>query len=119
MLYDQPGPIRAYKLVNEQAEGPVYGSLKYEVGKTVRVPVKDVSADPLLDCGPGINLGSFVWCASEWRPGYRILVCEFDVADLVCVPIGGGKFRVSKCTVIGEKDLAEVGLVPVKVEETG
>src|SRR3990167_4152220 len=38
MLLDQPGPLRAYKLVNEASEGPFNGGIKYEIGEPVEDP---------------------------------------------------------------------------------
>jgi len=56
----------------------------------------------------------------DWREGYRILIMEFSPkrkngAPNICVPIGSdGKFRVWECTMVGEKDLKELGLVKEK-----
>jgi hypothetical protein len=36
MLLDQPGPIRAYKLVTADGEGPFNGGIVYKVGKSVK-----------------------------------------------------------------------------------
>jgi hypothetical protein len=47
----------------------------------------------------------------EWNSGRRVLVVEFTAADIVAIPIGDGKFRVRRCTVIREVDLVEIGLV--------
>ena len=42
----------------------------------------------------------------EWIEGYRILVVEFEAADITSIPTGtDGKFRVHRCTVIAEKSL--------------
>jgi uncharacterized protein YjbI with pentapeptide repeats len=107
MLYDQPGKIRAYKLVTAWGYGPFHGTLKYEVGKTVKAAA---DTDATKDCAAGINLATLPWCLREWQPGYRILVAEFTAADIAAIPIGGGKFRVSRCRIVGEKDLADLGL---------
>ena len=74
MLKDQPGKIRAYKLVNEDSEGPFsrslgYGAIQYEVGRS-----------------------------------YEIADASTEATD--------GKFRVFRCSIVGEKDLVEIGLVP-------
>ena len=39
---------------------------------------------------------------------YRL--AEFEAKDIAAIPIGSdGKFRVHRCTIVGEKDLAELG----------
>ena len=106
MLYDQPGPIRAYKLVNEKGEGIYNGGLTYEVGKTVVEP--DADTDPTRACAAGINLATLDWCLREWSPGNRVLLCEFTAADIAAIPIGDGKFRVKRCTVVAEKDVSKL-----------
>ena len=111
MLRDQPGPIRAYKLVDARLRSPIQstGKLMFAVGSTVTAP--SVNADETVQCGAGINLATLPWCMREWKPGWRILLVEFTAADIVAIPIGDGKFRVRACRVVGEKDLVELGLV--------
>jgi hypothetical protein len=111
MLHDQVGKIRAYKLVNEAAEGPTYGGIKYEKGKEYSVDGADTDVDVL--CGAGINVATLPWCMKEWREGFRILVIEFTAKDIAAIPTASdGKFRLHRCKVVGEKDLKEIGLVP-------
>ena len=112
MLLDQPGPIRAYKLVNEDGEGHVNGGLKYVIGQSVEVA--DANTDPTEHCAAGVNVATLDWCIREWRAGYRILVVEFTAADIAAIPTAtDGKFRLHRCTVVGEKDLSEIGLAEV------
>jgi hypothetical protein len=113
LLLDQPGAIRAYKLVIENGDGPFKGGILYEVGKTYEVA--EASTDESEACGAGINLATLDWCLKEWSIGRRILVAEFTAADIAAIPIGSdGKFRVRRCTIVGEKPLEECGL---KTEE--
>ena len=115
MLLDQPGKIRAYKLVNSEGYGPFHGGLKYEVGGSIEVG--DADTDETEQCGAGINLATLDWCMKEWKEGYRILVVEFEAADIAAIPTAtDGKFRVRRCSVVAEKDLAEIGLVKVEEE---
>ena len=110
MLLDQPGPIRAYKLVNEYGEGHVNGGLKYVIGESVEVP--DANTDPAEHCAAGVNVATLDWCMREWRTGYRILIVEFMASDIAAIPTAtDGKFRLHRCAVVGEKDLTEIGLV--------
>ena len=110
MLHDQPGLIRAYKLVNEDGEGHVNGGLKYVIGESVEVA--DANTNVTEHCAAGVNVATLDWCMHGWRAGYRILVVEFTAADIAAIPTAtDGKFRLFRCKVVGEKDLREIGLV--------
>ena len=110
ILLDQPGKIRAYKLVTPDGYGPIKGGLRYEVGKTVEV--ENANTDSTVECGAGINVATLPWCLRSWRSGYRILIVEFTKKDIAAIPVGDGKFRVSKCKVVKEYefDPVELGL---------
>jgi hypothetical protein len=82
MLLDQVGPVRAYKLVN-------------------------ACGDDRLDQGV---VGTLPWCLRAWEPGDRMLIVEFEAADIIGVPAGDGELRVSRCRVVGEKELDPVKL---------
>jgi len=113
-LLDQPGKIRAYKLINQQGEGPFSGGINYLNEKAFSA---DANMDEQEPCAAGINLATLDWCIKEWQEGYRILVMEFtakrkDGTPNICIPIASdGKFRVWECERVGEKDLVELGLV--------
>ena len=110
LLLDQIGKIRAYKLVNAENEGPYRGGLVYKIGKSVSV--KNPCADEQQQCAAGISLATLDWCIKEWREGYKILICEFARKDIAAIPIAtDGKFRVSRCKILGEKDLQEIGVI--------
>jgi len=110
LMFDQPGEIRAYKLVNSSFEGPFRGGIAYEVGKFYDVPNADTNSSS--ECGAGINLATLDWCMREWIKGYRILVAEFTAADIAAIPTAtDGKFRVRRCKIVAEKDLVEIGLI--------
>ena len=115
LLLYQPGPIRACKLVKANGEGPYNGGLVYKVGQAYEVD--NASDDENESCGAGINLATIDWCLKEWREGYRILWAEHTAEDIACIPIGpAGKYRVHRCTIVGEADLAEFGLVEPEKE---
>lgn len=108
MLLDQVGKIRAYKLTNSNDEGPFNGGVKYIVGETVSC---EADTNENSQCSYGISVATLDWCISNWQKGYKIKIVEFTAKDIACIPIASdGKFRVSKCKVIGEKDLKELGL---------
>lgn len=109
ILADQPGKIRAYKLINEKNEGIYNGGLTYEINKTVEV--KNANTNENVLCAEGISLATLDWCIKEWSEGYKILLVEFEAKDIAAIPVASdGKFRVFRCKVIAEKDLKELGL---------
>jgi len=107
LLRSQPGKIRAYKLVNENFEGPVCEGIRYEVGETYTVEADDDETEPY---SYGINLTDLGWCLEHWRPGCHVLVVEFTAKDIAAIPVGSREFRVRRCRVIGELDLSDYGL---------
>ena len=114
ILLDQPGPIRAYKIVTAEGEGIYsqlngYRPINYLAAETFEFP--DADSDDTKQCAAGGNLATLDWCIKEWKPGYRILVMEFTAADIAAIPTAtDGKFRVRRCRRVGEKDLKEIGL---------
>jgi len=109
MLHDQPGSIRAYKLVDEKSQGPYsvnkgYTPITYEVGQTYEV--REANDDPNEQCAAGINLCTLDWALRYWQKGYRVLIAEFTADDIVVIPTStDGKFRVRRCKIVGEKDI--------------
>jgi len=101
LLLDQVGPIRAYKLVDSAYQSPIQssGKITYRMGETVEAKA---DTNPDTQCGKGINLATLPWCLKNWQPGYRVLVVEFTAKDVAAVPVGDGKFRVSRAKVIRE-----------------
>ena len=107
MLLDQPGPIRAYKLVNERGEGPLRGGLVWEVGG--QYEVANANTDPNKACGPGLHVATLPWVMREWRDGFKVLIVEFWAADIACIPTAtDGKFRLHRCRVVGERDVSRL-----------
>jgi hypothetical protein len=116
MLLDQPGKIRAYKLVNENGTGPTYSGINYEIGSEIEEA--NACTDEARDCANGINVATLDWCLRGWQPGYRILIVEFEAKDIACIPLGtDGKFRLFRCKVIEEKKLDYEALGLVKPEQ--
>ena len=106
ILLDQPGPIRAYKLVTADGDSPINGTkMRYEIGATIEQP--GANTDPNEACGVGIHVCTLPWALREWRTGFRVLLVEFAAADIACIPTAtDGKFRLHRCTVVGEKDIS-------------
>ena len=106
MLLDQPGKMRAYKLVTMDGKGPWNGG-QYEIGK--RYAAKDADTDKNKQCAPGLNVATLDWVLREWKEGYRVLVVEFTAKDIACIPIGtDGKFRLHRMKVVGKKDVSHL-----------
>jgi hypothetical protein len=104
MLLDQPGKIRAYKLVTEKGVGPLNGGITYEIGE--HYEVADANTDAAQHCAAGINVATLDWCLTKWHPGYRVLIVEFTAADIACIPTAtDGKFRLFRCDVVAEKNI--------------
>ena len=111
ILLDQPGHVRAYKLVNADGWSPIQttGRIQYEIGKTYTIA--DANEDDAVQCGAGINLATLPWCVKQWTDGRRILIAEFTAKDIAAIPMGDGKFRVRKAKIVAEVDLVDLGLV--------
>ena len=107
--------MRLYKLVDDGYGSPIapgsgHPRLIFRVGDTVEV--KDANTDPLVACGPGVNVADLPWCMKEWRPGRRVMVVEFEAKDIACIPTAtDGKIRLFRATVVAEKCLVDLGLV--------
>jgi len=115
LLLDQPGKIRAYKLVNKLGEGPTYGGLVFSVGRTLSV--QEANIDSSVQCGAGINVATLDWCLQEWEPGCKILIVEFEAVDIAAIPTAtDGKFRLHCCKVVGEKDVSYIVETEAKEE---
>ena len=119
MLLDQPGKIRAYKLVDEKYRSPIQprGKLTYKIGDDISVD--DANTDPMHHCAAGVNVATLDWCLKNWSAGNRVLVVEFEAKDIACIPTASdGKFRLHRCTVVAEKplDLEALGLVKKEKE---
>jgi len=100
---DKTGKARAYKLVTKEGEGIYQGGINYLEALEFSVP--EVDADINIKCSYGVNLATLQWCiVNRQANSNRLLLMEFDVKYAVC-PIGSdGKFRVKKCTNVGECD---------------
>jgi uncharacterized protein YjbI with pentapeptide repeats len=116
MLLEQPGAIRAYKLVADDYGSPMEttGRLFYRAGATLDVP--NANTDANADCAAGVNVATLPWAMQNWSPGRRVMLVEFTAADIAAIPLSDGKFRVRRCAVIRELDLIELGLVEKPAE---
>ena len=100
---NKQGKGLGYKLVTFEGEGIFQGGINYLDGDKFQVP--KVDPDAYTQCSYGINLATFQWCLNNKNnESNRLLLFEFNVKDTVCPIASDGKFRVKKCTKIGECD---------------
>ena len=100
---NKSGVAFAYKITTGDGEGIYQGGINYI--KARRFEVDEVDANVNIQCSYGINLATFGWCLNQFTSkSRRLFMFEFNVKDAVC-PVGShGKFRVKKCTKVGECD---------------
>ena len=98
---DKKGFAYAYKVTKENGEGIYYGGINY-ADKSI-IEVDEINTNINEQCATGINLATFSWCLNNFTDkSYRLFMFRFNVKDAVC-PVGSdGKFRVKKCTKVGE-----------------
>ena len=103
IISDSKGYARAYKLIDQGGEGIFQGGLNYFDGTIFEVP--KVDRNEFMQCSYGINLATFKWCLNN-RQGKsnRLLLMKFKVSDAICPVASDGKFRVRKCSRVGEVD---------------
>ena len=112
MLRYQPGPIRSFKLVTKDGSSPIapgcgHAAIQYALGGEF---VASANTDENEQCGAGINLASLDWCLREWKTGWRVLIAEHTAEDIAAIPTASdGKYRVHRCRIVGEVDLAAIG----------
>ena len=100
---NKSGIAYAYKITEASGEGIYNGGINYTEG--IKFEVDEVDPGVNTQCSYGINLATFAWCLNKFAfKTYRLFMFKFNVKDAVC-PIGSdGKFRVKKCTKVGECD---------------
>jgi hypothetical protein len=117
LLFAQPGPVRAYKVVTCDGRSPIHGTrLKYEIGTRVN-SLEEPNRDPAESCGTGIHLATPRWVVDYIRSNrydfdrnaFRVLVVEFNRDDLAAIPYTSeGKFRVRGCTPVADVSKEEL-----------
>lgn len=114
LLLEQPGPLRAYKVVNSDYTSPYFAGegIIYSVGS--EVSSNEADYNPHEDCGKGINVATLAWIHKTveregWHKHfYRIVVIEFMPEDIAAIPMkGAGKFRITRGKVVRELNQEE------------
>jgi hypothetical protein len=97
------GNFRAYKSVKRDFTDHHTGTVDNEPGTVNEMPRNKISDDPNEACHYGFHVGALEYAKSFGSEDRRIIICEVDPADVVCVPYDYShqKMRVCKYTVIG------------------
>jgi len=100
---NKSGVAYAYKVTKADGEGICYSGINYANQDSIEVD--KVDPDVNTQCSYGINLATFSWCLNSFTDkSYRLFMFKFNIKGAVC-PVGSdGKFRVKKCTKVGECD---------------
>jgi len=113
------GNFLAYKGVRRDYKDAHSGTYDNSPGAVHEMPRNKISDDPNEACHEGFHVG-----ALEYARGFseRVVVCEVDPADVVCVPYDYScqKMRVTKYKVIGNHNgefLPETSYEPDDVSE--
>ena len=113
---NEKGIAYAYKITNKDGEGIYQGGINYTKGKTFSVD--SVDKDVNTQCSYGINLATYRWCLeARQTTSQRLFMFKFNISpdNCVCPIASDGKFRVKKCTKVGECDWKGV---PMKQKAT-
>lgn len=98
------GNFLAYKSVSRTFMDHHTGTICNAPGMTVEMPRNQISDDPNTPCHEGLHVGALEY-AENFRSSdiAKIVICEIDPADVVCVPhdYSSMKMRVCRYTVIG------------------
>ena len=80
------------------------GQILNTVGSTIEMPRSDVDDNPNNGCSSGLHVGSHDYANSWAGADGRLMIVEYNPADIVSVPAehGSGKLRVCKYTIIAE-----------------
>jgi len=99
---NKSGTAYAYKVTTANGTGIAYSGIDYLNNDKFE---EAVDTDVYTHCSHGINLATFSWCLNSFTDkSYRLFMFKFNVKDAVCPVASDGKFRVSKCTKVGECD---------------
>lgn len=117
------GKILTYKSVRHDYKDVHSNTFDNKPGTRNQMPRNQISDDPQVACHEGFHVGAMGYVRS-FHSGGRIVVCEVDPEDVVCVPYDSSaqKMRVSNYFVIGNYgtelpstsvSLEEIGRVPI------
>lgn len=97
------GMFLAYKSVTSGYLDHHTGTVKNLPGTVVSMERNKISDDPNEACHYGLHVGALAYAESFGTGDRRIVICEVDPADVVCVPYDSSqqKMRCSRYKVVG------------------
>lgn len=98
------GDILAYKSVTDDYKDHHTGKFDNTPGTTNEMPRNRISDDPNMACHEGFHVGSLAYARTFGPNDRKLVICQVDPADVVCVPYdeSAQKVRVCKYTVAGD-----------------
>lgn len=113
------GKILTYKSVRNDYKDVHSGKFDNHPGVTNEMPRNKISDDPKVACHEGFHVGAMGY-VNSFHAGGRIIVCEVDPEDVVCVPYDehSQKMRVCKYKVIGHHGV-DLPSTSVSLEDIG
>lgn len=116
------GKILTYKSVRENYKDVHSGKFDNRPGTTNKMPRNKISDDPEVACHEGFHVGAKGYVEGFHRGG-RIVICEVDPENVVCIPYDAGqeKMRVCEYVVIGNygSDLPDTSVTIDQLEYKG
>lgn len=99
----EDGKILAYKAVRNNWMDYHSGTIENKLGAEPSMPRNQISDDPNEACHVGFHVGALAYAESFGDSERRMLVCEVDPENVVCVPYDASamKMRICKYKVVG------------------
>lgn len=100
--FTKEGRLLTYKAVRSDYKDVHSGTFVNKPGAILEMDRNKVSDDPNTACHEGFHVGALAY-AKSFHSGGRMVVCEVDPSDVVCVPYDSGqqKMRVCRYKVLG------------------
>jgi len=99
----EDGNFLAYKAVRDNYLDCHSGTVDNSIGSVHRMRRNRISDDPKVACHVGFHVGALRYAQNFGGHSRRIIICEVDPKDVVCVPYDSSqeKMRVCRYKVIG------------------
>jgi len=102
----EDGMVLGYKSVRGDYKDWHSNTYVNSPGSVNEIPRRDVDDNPNVSCSYGFHIGSMEYAEvfHGGQDGHRMVICEFDPADVVSVPCEASenKIRVCKYTVVSD-----------------
>lgn len=108
----EDGKILAYKAVRSNWMDFHTGTIENKLGAEPSMPRNQISDDPNEACHKGFHVGALAYAESFGGDNCRMLVCEVDPENVVCVPYDYNAMKMRICTY------KVVGLVAAPMSST-